>query len=120
MPKVVPIERVTLLGAATDWYVVSPSRGRLAHISQARWIEQGLRSLVCNPSLAKATMVDVNIRDTQYYMGVFRSLCVREKMHELKWPERDYIVQVARFDPSKGKKSEMSGCVNANVHNRYT
>jgi hypothetical protein len=65
-------------------------------------------------------MVDVNIRDTQYYMGVFRSLCVREKMHELKWPERDYIVQVARFDPSKGKKSEMSGCVNANVHNRYT
>ena len=35
-------------------------------------------------------------------MGEFRSLCIKEKMHELKWPEREYIVQVARFDPSKG------------------
>lgn len=35
-------------------------------------------------------------------MSEFRSLCLKEKMHELKWPERDYIVQVARFDPSKG------------------
>lgn len=40
--------------------------------------------------------------DSQYYMGEFRSLCVKEKMTELKWPARDYIVQVARFDPSKG------------------
>ena len=35
-------------------------------------------------------------------MGEFRSLCVKEKMNELKWPARDYIVQIARFDPSKG------------------
>lgn len=35
-------------------------------------------------------------------MGEFRSLCIREKMYELKWPVRDYIIQVARFDPSKG------------------
>ncbi|KAI9570413.1 glycosyltransferase family 4 protein [Boletus coccyginus] len=40
--------------------------------------------------------------DSQYYMGEFRSLCVKEKMNELKWPAREYIVQVARFDPSKG------------------
>lgn len=40
--------------------------------------------------------------DLQYYMGEFRSLCVKEKMHELGWPQRDYIVQIARFDPSKG------------------
>lgn len=40
--------------------------------------------------------------DSQYYMGEFRSLCVKEKMHELGWPLRDYIVQIARFDPSKG------------------
>jgi glycosyltransferase involved in cell wall biosynthesis len=40
--------------------------------------------------------------DTQYYMGEFRSLCAKEKMHELKWPTRDYVVQVARFDPAKG------------------
>jgi glycosyltransferase involved in cell wall biosynthesis len=35
-------------------------------------------------------------------MNEFRNLCAKERMHELKWPDRDYIVQVARFDPSKG------------------
>lgn len=40
--------------------------------------------------------------DSQYYMGEFRSLCVKEKMHELAWPVREYVVQIARFDPSKG------------------
>ena len=35
-------------------------------------------------------------------MGEFRNLCVKEKMNELGWPLRDYIVQIARFDPSKG------------------
>lgn len=40
--------------------------------------------------------------DLQYYMGEFRSLCTKEKMNELQWPARDYIVQVARFDPAKG------------------
>jgi len=40
--------------------------------------------------------------DLQYYMGEFRSMCLKEKMHELAWPARDYIIQVARFDPAKG------------------
>lgn len=40
--------------------------------------------------------------DLQYYMGEFRNLCAKEKMHELQWPQRDYIIQVARFDPAKG------------------
>ena len=35
-------------------------------------------------------------------MGEFRQLCVKDKMNELGWPMRDYIVQIARFDPSKG------------------
>jgi alpha,alpha-trehalose phosphorylase (configuration-retaining) len=35
-------------------------------------------------------------------MGEFRSLCAKEKMHELQWPVRDYVVQIARFDPAKG------------------
>jgi len=25
-------------------------------------------------------------------------------MTELRWPERDYVVQIARFDPAKGKR----------------
>jgi len=40
--------------------------------------------------------------DTQFYMGEFRSLCAKEKMNELGWPQREYVVQVARFDPAKG------------------
>jgi len=40
--------------------------------------------------------------DSQFYMGEFRSLCAKEKMHELQWPVRDYVVQIARFDPAKG------------------
>ncbi|KAH7107431.1 trehalose phosphorylase [Auriculariales sp. MPI-PUGE-AT-0066] len=40
--------------------------------------------------------------DTQYYMGVFRGLCAKDKMAELAWPARPYVCQVARFDPAKG------------------
>ncbi|KIO06398.1 glycosyltransferase family 4 protein [Pisolithus tinctorius Marx 270] len=70
VPSDVPIEKLALLGAATDWL-------------------DGLNK-------------HLNPWDSQYYMGEFRSLCVKEKMNELKWPARDYVVQVARFDPSKG------------------
>ena len=40
--------------------------------------------------------------DSKYYMAEFRSLCVKERMNELKWPEREYVIQIARFDPPKG------------------
>ncbi|PCH38476.1 glycosyltransferase family 4 protein [Wolfiporia cocos MD-104 SS10] len=40
--------------------------------------------------------------DSQFYMGEFRQLCVKDKMNELAWPAREYVVQIARFDPSKG------------------
>jgi len=40
--------------------------------------------------------------DSQFYMGEFRSLCTKDKMNVLDFPARDYIVQIARFDPSKG------------------
>jgi hypothetical protein len=32
--------------------------------------------------------------DNQFYMGEFRALCAKEKMHQLAWPARDYVVQV--------------------------
>ncbi|KZT44118.1 trehalose phosphorylase [Sistotremastrum suecicum HHB10207 ss-3] len=44
----------------------------------------------------------LNPWDSQYYMGVFRDLCRQQKMNELQWPAREYIVQIARFDPAKG------------------
>jgi len=40
--------------------------------------------------------------DHQYYMKMFRSLCNERRSSKLLYPLRDYIVQVARFDPSKG------------------
>src|SRR5947207_11121831 len=40
--------------------------------------------------------------DQQYYMKMFRSLCVERRASKLLYPLRDYIVQVARFDPAKG------------------
>lgn len=40
--------------------------------------------------------------DSMYYMGVFRDLCRQQKMNVLQWPERQYFVQIARFDPAKG------------------
>jgi len=36
----------------------------------------------------------LDIWDSHFYMGEFRSLCAKEKMNELKWPHRDYVVQV--------------------------
>ncbi|KAJ7343622.1 trehalose phosphorylase [Mycena albidolilacea] len=70
VPSDVPIEKLALLGAATDWL-------------------DGLNK-------------DLDHWDSAFYMGEFRNLCAKEKMNELKWPARDYIVQVARFDPAKG------------------
>ena len=73
VPVDVPVETLTLLGAATDWL-------------------DGLNK-------------KLDDWDSQYYMGEFRGMCVKEKMNELKWTGgfgRKYIVQVARFDPSKG------------------
>ncbi|KAG1756487.1 glycosyltransferase family 4 protein [Suillus paluster] len=70
VPSDVPVEKLALLGAATDWL-------------------DGLNK-------------DLHPWDSQFYMGEFRALCAKEKMTELKWPQRDYVVQVARFDPAKG------------------
>ncbi|KAK6540277.1 hypothetical protein TWF694_009088 [Orbilia ellipsospora] len=45
-----------------------------------------------------------NLRDwdLRYYFHNFRTLCSENRMYKLQYPARNYIVQVARFDPSKG------------------
>ncbi|KAF2769349.1 trehalose synthase (Ccg-9) [Teratosphaeria nubilosa] len=40
--------------------------------------------------------------DNRYYLHEFNSECQRQMMTRLQYPKRDYIVQIARFDPSKG------------------
>ncbi|CAG8670016.1 16449_t:CDS:2, partial [Acaulospora colombiana] len=48
--------------------------------------------------------------DIQYYMGIFRTLCSEIRMSKLMWPAREYIVQVARFDPAKGRCPQLLIC----------
>ncbi|KAI0290439.1 trehalose synthase [Multifurca ochricompacta] len=62
VPSDVPIEKVCLLGAATDWL-------------------DGLNK-------------ELDPWDSQYYMGEFRSLT--------RLALAEYVIQIARFDPSKG------------------
>jgi glycosyltransferase involved in cell wall biosynthesis len=40
--------------------------------------------------------------DTQYYMREFEMSCVDKGANKLAFPERQYITQIARFDPAKG------------------
>lgn len=40
--------------------------------------------------------------DSGYYIHEFNTECLKERMDQLKFPHRSYIVQIARFDPSKG------------------
>ncbi|PSN71111.1 putative trehalose synthase (Ccg-9) [Corynespora cassiicola Philippines] len=40
--------------------------------------------------------------DAQYYMHEFETECFKQRMNQLSFPERQYIVQIARFDPAKG------------------
>lgn len=44
----------------------------------------------------------LNSWDTGYYGHIYNTACIHQRMPELQWPTRRYIVQVARFDPSKG------------------
>ncbi|KAI5360542.1 hypothetical protein Slin15195_G084610 [Septoria linicola] len=39
---------------------------------------------------------------TGYYLHEFNTQCMSQRMNTLAYPQRDYIVQIARFDPSKG------------------
>lgn len=40
--------------------------------------------------------------DTEYYFHEFNTQCHRQRMTPLAYPKRDYIIQIARFDLSKG------------------
>jgi glycosyltransferase involved in cell wall biosynthesis len=40
--------------------------------------------------------------DLQYYLHIFRQLCQSQGLPQLKYPDRDYFTQIARFDPAKG------------------
>ncbi|OHE94978.1 glycosyl transferase group 1 [Colletotrichum orchidophilum] len=44
----------------------------------------------------------LNKWDTGYYGHIYNTACRNQGMTELEWPLRKYIIQVARFDPSKG------------------
>jgi alpha,alpha-trehalose phosphorylase (configuration-retaining) len=45
---------------------------------------------------------DMSDYDKQYYMHDFEAECFKFREKRLVYPERQYIVQIARFDPAKG------------------
>lgn len=45
---------------------------------------------------------DLSDWDSRYYIHEFNTECHSSRMTELAFPSRDYIVQIARFDPAKG------------------
>ncbi|TKA62404.1 hypothetical protein B0A49_11684 [Cryomyces minteri] len=45
---------------------------------------------------------NISAWNTQYYIQEFNNNCREQRMAELAWPTREYIIQVARFDPAKG------------------
>ncbi|KAI5780225.1 putative trehalose synthase [Peziza echinospora] len=70
VPKDVPMHKVGLMPACTDWL-------------------DGLNKVMRE-------------WDLRYYHHNFRVMCIDIHMSKLQYPQRDYIIQVARFDPSKG------------------
>ncbi|KAI2622270.1 glycosyltransferase family 4 protein [Xylaria nigripes] len=40
--------------------------------------------------------------DSNYYLNLYNRECDSHRMTKLRYPERNYIIQVARFDPAKG------------------
>jgi glycosyltransferase involved in cell wall biosynthesis len=52
---------------------------------------------------------------TRGYLDDFNAMCRKENRPLLEYPKRDYIVQVARFDPSKG----FDDCLAAYAYFRY-
>ncbi|KAF8475057.1 hypothetical protein BDZ91DRAFT_690810 [Kalaharituber pfeilii] len=70
VPDVVPLGKVGLMPACTDWL-------------------DGLNKVLRE-------------WDLRYYHHNFRTMCTDIHMSKLQYPQRDYIIQVARFDPSKG------------------
>ncbi|RPB28633.1 UDP-Glycosyltransferase/glycogen phosphorylase [Terfezia boudieri ATCC MYA-4762] len=44
----------------------------------------------------------LRVWDLRYYHHNFRTMCSAIHMAKLQFPQRNYIIQVARFDPSKG------------------
>ncbi|KAK7539020.1 trehalose phosphorylase [Phyllosticta citricarpa] len=46
---------------------------------------------------------------TEYYFHELSSECFKQQMNQLDFPHRDYIAQIARFDPSKGIPDVLAG-----------
>ncbi|KAK4500467.1 hypothetical protein PRZ48_008656 [Zasmidium cellare] len=57
--------------------------------------------------------------DTEYYLHQFNTECLRQRMVTLQYPKRDYIVQIARFDPSKGIPHVLAGYAEFRRNSRY-
>lgn len=62
---------------------------------------------------------DLAIADIRYYLTEFNEQCRRERMPILSYPQRDYIIQIARFDPSKGLSEVLAAYAEFRRHSHY-
>ena len=86
VPNNVPMKKVGYLGAATDWYVTLIL----------------LTMTAANFSRMDGLNKPLNEWSTQYYINLYNQKAHNIRMTEIDFPDREYIVQIARFDPSKG------------------
>jgi glycosyltransferase involved in cell wall biosynthesis len=62
---------------------------------------------------------DLSPADLRYHLADFNELCRREHMPALVYPKRDYIIQIARFDPSKGLEDVLGAYAHFRRYSRY-
>jgi glycosyltransferase involved in cell wall biosynthesis len=61
----------------------------------------------------------LSLADLRYYLAEVNEICRREHMPALTYPKRDYIIQVARFDPSKGLEDVLGAYAQFRRYSRY-
>jgi glycosyltransferase involved in cell wall biosynthesis len=57
--------------------------------------------------------------NSRYYLGEFNEIRRCEHMPILAYPNRDYIIQIARFDPSKGLEDVLGAYAHFRWYSRY-
>lgn len=62
---------------------------------------------------------DLSDFDTAYYIHEFNTVCMAQRMNTLAYPKREYIVQIARFDPAKGIPDVLASYAEFRRHSAY-
>ena len=101
MPSLAYRSLLTNVGTTTPFWPLSALRSESVNLAPAYAIER-VALLPAATDWLDGLNKELSDWDRQYYMGEFRALCQKDKMNTLDWPNREYCIQIARFDPAKG------------------